>query len=577
VVLNLGDATALRNLAVNSDALRTDATRLATGLRINTAADDPSGLAIAEKLRGAATGFDQGSANVQSANNALNVADGALATISDILQRIRSLAVEASSDLTSENDRENLQAETAQLLLEVNRISQNASFNGTSLLDGSHSGFVAAVPASLTVMSNSALISSSGGTPTGSLLLNGDLAQPVLPANSFSSIAPAGWTVGGPALSLHQLNNGISSGTASNPPPSGSQYESLRRNGTLSQTVGNLQAGTYSLNFDYSDANNIFGNIGNLSILVDGVVVQNLTGPPPVSAPYVFESILFSVPTTGAHTIEFLGPSAGVGAANIANISLTTVSLAPTSAAVGISNNLLIASAVAANANFQTTVGGTAGLGGIGTTDGTIEVQVINTGASIAVLETFLDSASGFASVSPVLYAPGQTASTLDNVAVTLGNFGAQDVGTTAFVKIYQETAAHENGPALNVHSGAAEGAVLAISLDAVNTSTLRISNINLSLGFLASEDAIGQVDGALSSLERRRAEIGAQTVALQDDAQNDNIASVNLTASVSQIADADIGATTADFVRRQVMQQLGTGVLGQIQIAAQDVLSLFA
>ena len=122
------------NLNRNQESLQTAVTRLSSGLRINTAADDPSGLAIAESLQAQVNGFDQGSRNVQDATNAAQVAEGALQTTTDILQRVRTLAVEGASDITSTDDRKNLQSEAQQLLLEVNRISQNTNFNGQALL-----------------------------------------------------------------------------------------------------------------------------------------------------------------------------------------------------------------------------------------------------------------------------------------------------------------------------------------------------------------------------------------------------------------------------------------------------------
>src|ERR1700694_897658 len=116
------------NLNRNQSALGKAVTSLSSGLRINTAADDPSGLAIAESLQAQVNGFDQGAQNVQDATNAAQVAEGALSTTTDILQRIRTLAVEGASDITSSADRANLQAEVQQLLLEVNRMSPNTNF-----------------------------------------------------------------------------------------------------------------------------------------------------------------------------------------------------------------------------------------------------------------------------------------------------------------------------------------------------------------------------------------------------------------------------------------------------------------
>src|SRR5450631_3463561 len=161
----LANSVAL-NLNKNQSSLQASVTKLSSGLRINTAADDPSGLAIAEKLQSQVNGFDQAVANVQDATNAAAVAEGALQTTTDILQRIRSLAVEASSDTKTAADKGNLQAEVKQLLQEVNKISQNTNFNGSGLLDGSHAGFQGQVEAFATISSNTSLASSAAGTMT---------------------------------------------------------------------------------------------------------------------------------------------------------------------------------------------------------------------------------------------------------------------------------------------------------------------------------------------------------------------------------------------------------------------------
>ena len=150
------------NLNKNQQALGTAVTDLSSGLRINPAADDPSGLAIAESLQAQVNGFDQGAQNVQDATNAAQTAEGALQTTTDILQRIRTLAVEGASDITSTDDRTNLQDEVQQLLLEVNRISQNTNFNGQNLLDGSHAGFQQEQDVNAVITSNTDL--AAGGT-----------------------------------------------------------------------------------------------------------------------------------------------------------------------------------------------------------------------------------------------------------------------------------------------------------------------------------------------------------------------------------------------------------------------------
>ena len=138
------DVEALSGTAVNAqfrtqNALRTESTRLSSGLRINSAGDDPSGLAISQTLATKVAGLDQGVHEIQNASNALTVAESAMGSISSILQRMRSIVVQARSDLSSDSDRKNMQAELDQLRLEIDKIAQDTTFNGRALLDGSAS------------------------------------------------------------------------------------------------------------------------------------------------------------------------------------------------------------------------------------------------------------------------------------------------------------------------------------------------------------------------------------------------------------------------------------------------------
>ena len=127
----------LRNLSIVQSNLSSDTRALASGLRVQSAADDPSGLAIAETIQSKVAGLQQAVTNVQTGGNLLNVADAALSSVQNILQRVRSLVVESRSDLNSNGDLQNIQAEINTMLAEVNKISSDTSFNGLNLFDGS--------------------------------------------------------------------------------------------------------------------------------------------------------------------------------------------------------------------------------------------------------------------------------------------------------------------------------------------------------------------------------------------------------------------------------------------------------
>lgn len=133
---NITAITARRALGVNSRTLATRIERLSTGLRINRGADDAAGLAISEGMRAEIGGLTQGVRNAEQATNLSQVAEGALNQVSAMLVRMRELAVQAASSTVNNTNRENLQAEFAQLVAEIDRVALATSYNNTVLLTG---------------------------------------------------------------------------------------------------------------------------------------------------------------------------------------------------------------------------------------------------------------------------------------------------------------------------------------------------------------------------------------------------------------------------------------------------------
>jgi len=123
-------------LANATQSLSKSIERLSSGLRINSAADDASGLAISEKLRSQIRGLAKASMNAQDAISYLQTAEGGMEVIGDILQRMRELAVQAGNGTYTSNDRRVLQLEVDQLKAEINRISSSTEYNTKKLLNG---------------------------------------------------------------------------------------------------------------------------------------------------------------------------------------------------------------------------------------------------------------------------------------------------------------------------------------------------------------------------------------------------------------------------------------------------------
>ncbi len=118
-----------------------------SGKRINSASDDAAGLAIAEKLKSQSNSYDVGTRNAGTSQDMINIADGALGSITENLQRIRELSVQASNGLYTESDRGAIQAEIDQLKQSISDTASQTQFNTMNLLDGSRDSFhVAAGP-----------------------------------------------------------------------------------------------------------------------------------------------------------------------------------------------------------------------------------------------------------------------------------------------------------------------------------------------------------------------------------------------------------------------------------------------
>ena len=137
---NMNALNAHRNMGINNTAAGKSMEKLSSGLRINRAGDDAAGLAISEKMRGQIRGLTQASRNSADGISMIQTAEGALNETTNILQRMRELAVQASNDTNTSSDREEIQKEINELTEEVDRIANNTEFNTQKLLNGSKSG-----------------------------------------------------------------------------------------------------------------------------------------------------------------------------------------------------------------------------------------------------------------------------------------------------------------------------------------------------------------------------------------------------------------------------------------------------
>ena len=133
---NMSAINATRQGKITNGNLSDNMAKLSSGMRINKSGDDASGLAVSEKLRSQIRGLRQASRNAADGISFIQTTEGYLQETTDVLQRIRELAIQASNGIYADEDRLYLQVEVSQLVAEVDRVASQAQFNGMNLLTG---------------------------------------------------------------------------------------------------------------------------------------------------------------------------------------------------------------------------------------------------------------------------------------------------------------------------------------------------------------------------------------------------------------------------------------------------------
>ena len=141
---NVASLNAQRNLSTSQLGLNKSMQRLSSGLRINSAKDDAAGLAISDRMTSQVRGLNQATRNAQDGISMAQTAEGALGETTNLLQRMRELAVQSANDTNTDTDRSSLQDEFKQLQAEIQRIAANTEFNSQKVLNGNFSAAASA-------------------------------------------------------------------------------------------------------------------------------------------------------------------------------------------------------------------------------------------------------------------------------------------------------------------------------------------------------------------------------------------------------------------------------------------------
>jgi flagellin len=511
---NIASLNAQNNLTGSQAQLSQSLERLSSGLRINSAADDAAGLAISQQFTTQINGTNQAVSNANDAVSEAQTTAGALNTIVDNLQSIRTLAVESANGSNSASDRAALNNQVQQQIAEITQIAQQTTFNGLNVLNGSSGTTVYQVGANV------------GDTIAVSL-------QQGVAANQIGQYS----TQTGVAMSAASQLTGTSTVTVGD----GSSTVTV---GATSGFVGSTA---------YQGATSAYAKAGALN----GAGLQGLTA---------------SAATTAVDSIAF----AAIGSDAVANTAPTTASTfdltingtaifsgpgnVPTTAGA---TGGLTASAVVSQINlFTGTTGVTASLNTNAAVGAVGAIILSNTdGSDISVGQTVAEgtgaaAGGGFGAIAGTLPATVTTQGKVtltDSKPVTL-----TDVGTAG------------GSAALGFTSGVATG----LSVVAATGATATLANQNV-LTVAGANSTISSIDAALSTVSAFQSQLGAIQNRFTAAVGNLTSTAQNLTQSRSTIQDADFAAETANLTQAQVLEQAGISVLAQANQQPQLILKL--
>ena len=306
---NLGALMASSAASSVNKSMDTSMTRLATGLRINTAADDAAGVAIASRLTSEIRGTNQAIRNSMDAQALIDTAEGAHSEIENILQRMRELAVQAANDTNSANDRTNIQSEVDQLTNEIDRIANVTTWAGTNILNGTGAS-------NTTKSLNFQIGQGDGSADTITVGINSVDARSLglSGAATLTNLSSASLTLSGSTGTVPVIgNNGtFDPGTA----PSGS-YAISASAGTVAFSGDFDNGGTISLNIDGADYTYTVNttNIGSGSAAIAADFAQ-----------WLVDKTLSSSPSSGGTDIAGLTASVSGSTVTIKQTATATAS-----------------------------------------------------------------------------------------------------------------------------------------------------------------------------------------------------------------------------------------------------------
>jgi len=535
---NLAAMNAANNTARAESGLRTAMERLSSGQRINSAADDAAGLAISERMQTQIRGFNQAIRNVNDGVSMVQSVDGALGEITDALQRMRELAVQAVNGSNTAMDRIALQNELSSLTEQINLTAGSTRFNGMSLLNGNFTGREIQAGASVGETIGVAF-DSARADDLGMYFVETSLTAAVTSASGLDDLF---------------FDNG-SVQFAEFGPPNGATADNSMEEAHLSIAVrGGRQSDLSDANFEsaalvyidqYDEASDIVAKVN-----ASGAGVK-------AYAETEVQVALTAVETT--NTVDSVDPTA-----TVAQVTITLGSGQRaggyTSFTIGsgaLEDKATFAAAMAAEVNAST------GIHGITATVDPESGESLSLfqaeGRDIKMFADFTDNSQAGLVIHEKEIDGNTDALEATTIIDSTADFGLVQAGQVTFYSgsefQLQDTDDTDN-------------------FDSENTRIENLGGVDLTRTSTARR-ALAIIDAAIEAIGAQRATAGALQNRFELSVQGLTVASENQTAAYSRIVDADYAAESSALAKNQILQQVSTAMLAQANAMPQVALSL--
>ena len=575
---NIASMNAQRNLDVSGAGLQTALQRLSSGLRINSAKDDAAGLAISERMTSQIRGLDQATRNANDGISLVQTAEGAVSGMSDNLQRLRELSLQASNATNSAADRQMIQAEVSQLVTEIDRVASMTEFNGMKLLDGSFASKAFQVGANanqtISVSMDSARTTKLGSTVTASLTA----------ANNGTAMASAdlilnGVTVGASLASSDNASTGTA--IASSGIAKAAAINAVSANSGVTASINKTTAAGASMTIAAGTGTMVINGVTTATITLGGVdattdrvaVINAINAKSGQTGVVASDS---GLNTSGVTLTALDGRNIVVGAFGSSSGSFisATIGITESTTSYGtftlssakdivVSGSSSIANAGMSAGNYKTQVAYASTTTGIGAAFAASDFKINGAivGASLTTSDTASTAGNSFSSISKVAAINAVSAQT----------------GVYASVNATKSTGASmsaADGTGTIVINGVTTG-LITVTSDAVASRNAVVSAINAKsgqTGVVATDSGTSTGGVTLNSVDGRNIVVGL----LNSSSGSFIAATVGITASTTSYGtftlssakafDIEAGSTGATMTSKGMLQlgTYGSGKTGQ-------------